>query len=368
MKSRSSLNPMLVPALAVLASSAALLLLASGAEAQGRPLLIVPFERENVDDAFYTRYMDKLRSEATDSELYEPLPAVDQTMTDLLFAVGCAEPQPECLQLIGESFQAEVIIYGSLWRNDRQALLTVQVIDLSTGASLLDVPIEATLTADDDEQLFRKLLGDVQQIFFPYTGKITVSTSEPGAEIFFDGAPVGNTANGPVTLTERALGSHSVSARIEDREVAENVTLIRGEAGEITIDMSKPVVGGGGIPYLGTYIALGIGGASLIGGGVFSFLTASAQSRSDELLDKLNSGQPLASGEPEEVSTVLSNGKTFTIVQFVLYGIGAAAVGTGAVLYFLESSEESPAAGEGEAFISPVIGGDIIGANAGFSF
>ncbi len=365
MKSRSSLTALLAPAVALLASAAALLLMpAVEAAAQGRPVLIVPFERENIDDAFYARFMEQIRTDAAESDLYEPLPKVDRPMSELLFEVGCAEPQPECLQLIGESFGAEVIIYGEIARNDRRALETVQAVDLLTGASVLDVPIELALEADDDEQLFRKLIGNIQQIFFPYTGKLTVSTSEPGAEILFDGQKVGDTNAGPVTVSERALGEHAVTARIGDREVSQSVTLVRGQTAEVLIDMSQPVVEGG-IPYLGTYIALGIGGVGLIGGGVFSFLTSSAQSRHDELLDKLNKGQPLSKSESEEVSTVLSNGKTFTIVQFVLYGIGAAAVGTGAVLYFLEGEESAPA---GEAFFSPQIGPDNIGATVGFSF
>jgi len=355
-------------AVAVLVCAGGALLLSSEASAQGRPLLIVPFEREQVDDAFFNRYMDQIRSDAEASDAYKPMEKIDQTLNDLLFAVGCAEPQPECLQLIGETFNAEVILYGSLWRNDRQTLHTVQMYDLLTGTSLLDVPIESTYETDDDEQLFRRLVAEVQQVFFPYTGQLIVTTTEPAAEILFDGAPVGNTNTGPLELSGRPLGEHAVSARIGDKEVSETIVLMRNEKPEVLIDMSKEPVVTGGTPHLGSYIAFGVGGAALIGGGVFSFLTSSAQSDADDLMAK----QVLSEGEVTDANTVLTNGPTFQTVQFVLYGVGAASVITGAVLYFLfEGSEGEAAPAEpaaGEAYFMPTVSEDAVGATAGFTF
>jgi hypothetical protein len=342
----------------------------TSANAQGRPLLVIPFEREQISDEDFNRFLSQIRADADESSEYSVLPPVDQALSDLLFAVGCAEPDPECLQLIGESFGAEVILYGSVWRNDRTLLQTVNLFDVLTGASVLDNPIEETFENDNPEELFDIMVATIQQIFFPYTGELTVNTTDPGAEIFFDGEPVGNTASGPLSLTGRPLGHHIITARQGELEAAKPVVLVHGRAGNVEINVAEAAQAGGGSDYghLFSYVAFGVGGASLIGGVVFSFMTSSADKRAAELGD-VKANPRLTSADTDEADGLRNSGPTYQLLQYLFYGVGTAAIITGGVLYYYEGSDsESPSESAGRTIIAPFISGDAVGAGALITF
>jgi len=81
---------------------------------------------------------------------------------------------------------------------------------------------------------------------------------------------------------------------------------------------------------LWTWIALGVGGAALAGGGVFAYLAASAKNDFDK--------EPFADRAADLKSTVESRSLTANI----LLGTGAAAAVTGLVLFFLEGRPAKP--------------------------
>ncbi len=349
----------------VLAATTALVLLQSAdAQAQDRPLLIVPFDKEQVEDAFFNDFQANLREDADASAEYKVLPAVNQGMKDLLFAVGCAEVDEACLAMIGESFGAEVIMYGSIWNNGRTALFTLNVFDVQLGMSVLDIPIEETYPSDDPAYLQKLLRATAQQIFFPDSGEIAVTATEVGAEIFFDGQPVGTYDGNPMTLTKRPLGEHIVSARFEGREASSTVVLIKGQPTETVVDLTPPEVAGGGANNkLVAYVSFGIGGAAILTGGIFSYLTSDAADRAAELANT-GSKPKLSGSEIDEADGLQSDGPTYEAMQYVFYGIGAAAIATGAVFYFLDGGSEAPQ----QATVVPFFTGDAVGAGATFSF
>ena len=347
--------------LTFLVTVGALLALSGTASAQ-IPLLIIPFEREQVDDAYYARFIDQVKSDINGTGEYEVLPDIEQGMTDLLFSVGCAEPEPECLQQIGESFGADMILYGSIWRNGPVCLQTVNFFDVLASTSVLDAPVERTYETEDEEKLFNMLVAEVQQIFYPFSGQVTVSTTEdPGVEILFDGVPVGDTSAGPLELTGRPLGEHVITARKDTREVNQSVVLMKDQPVDINVDMTiaEPVSS-----FNWSYVALGVGGAAVIGGVVFSVLTSQAQSTVDDLSD-VNANPTI---DTNEANNAISSGPGYATTQFVLYGIGAAALITGGVLWYFEGQEDeaNPDAegGEPAAIITPFVTPDG-GAGAG---
>lgn len=341
----------------------------SPAQAQGRPLLVIPFEREQVSDDDYSRFIAQVRTDADQSSEYTVLPSVDQSLTDLLFAVGCAEPDPECMQLIGESFGAEVILYGSVWRNDRTLLQTVSLFDVTTGASALEVPIEETYDSDDPDEIFDFMVATIQQIFFPYTGELTIATAEPGAAVFFDGEPVGNTETGPLDLTGRPLGHHIITARQGELEVTKAVVLVHGRPANVTLNIEEAAAAAGGnYGHLFSYAAFGVGGAALVGGMVLSYLTNSASDRAVELGDT-KANPSLTSAETDEADSIRNSGPTFQLLQYIFYGLGTAAVVTGGVLYYYEGSDTpAPSESASRTLIVPFISGDAVGAGATITF
>lgn len=335
------------------------------AQAQDRPLLIVPFDKEGVDQTFYDQVMTQVRKDADKSPEYQiiDIPADSGGMTELLFTVGCAEVDNECLQLIGESFGVEAIMWGQLWKNERTSFLEVRMFDVLSGTYILEPPVERSIETDDAEKLKNIIIGEFQQIFFPYTGEIEVTATEDDAVIFFDGTEAGNTNDGPLTLSGRPLGEHTITARVGDKEVTESVVLLFDQKGKIEIDMSKADDPNAGFAYTGTVVSGSIAGVFLVTGSVFALLVNSKNSEIADLGEK-----PTLSAN--EANDLLSSGKNFQTLQFVSFGIGAAALVTSGVFYFLESGDAGAAEqASGDTFITPFISNDgTAGAAIGGTF
>jgi hypothetical protein len=327
-----------------------LLLVSSEAWAQSK-LLIVPFEQEGDGvQALYGSIMEKVKADANASQDYRVSDTeVNGKLTDLLFEVGCGEVNPECLQLLAQSFGADALMWGKLWKNDRGILLEIRLFDAVSGIYVTEPPVEKSIGAENkpaeveaDAWYTNVVVGEFQQIFYPFSGEVTVATSEPGAKIFFDGSEVGDTSAGPVTLTGRPLGEHLISARIGDKEVTESVVLLKGEQPSITVDMSKadaPVVTDSG--HIGSITSLSAGGAFLLGGVVMSFLVSGANDETKDL-----AGKPVL--DATKANDLRNSGSLYQTLEFTFFGIGTAALITGGVLYFFvedsgSSEPEQPA-------------------------
>ena len=334
------------------------------AEAQGRPLLVVPFERDNIDDIFFQTLMKRARESASGSKDFVALDPVESDLSELLFSVGCDEATVDCLQLVAESFTAEVVLYGKVWGNDRGIYLEVHLFDAQLGSELLDEPIQRSFESKEKEMLLKMAVGELQQIFYPFTGELTIASSEPATTILFDGAEVGNTSIGPVKLTALKLGEHTVTARKGGDEVTRIIVVMYNDPLSLTLDPAEggdgPGTGGGeGFAHTGSFIAFGVGGASLILGGVFGAIVNGQNGEVEDLagLDPVDSGP---------ANDVLDSGPTNELLQFVFYGVGAVAVGAGVFLYIMEGNEEAEKTSG--TTISPILTGDGIGAAIGGSF
>ena len=340
--------------------------MASQADAQGRPLLLVPFERDNIDDIFYSTLMQRSRESAAGAREYQALDPIETGLQELLTQFGCEEASPECLQQVAEIFGAEVILYGKVWGNERGIYLEVNLFDAQLGEEIIEDPIKKGFESADKEQLLQMAVGELQQVFYPFTGELTVASTEPATQIIFDGAEVGNTTDGPIKLTGRRLGEHIVTARKGDDEVTQTIVLLHDTPMSITLDPTADDGGGGGggggggegYAHWGSTIVGAVGVASLATGAIFSVMVDGQNSEVEDIAKRDQI-------DPGEADDALNSGKQLEALQFVFYGIGAAAIGTAAVLYFTEGGEES----EGASTISPLITGDGgIGVSVGGSF
>jgi hypothetical protein len=351
-----------VGALLVLLCAAAAQLTAQGQAQAQQPLLIVPFDQEGVDQVFYDKLMEQVRADAGKSQNYDALDAqVAGKMEDLLFEVGCAEVTSECLQLLGESYGAESIMWGQIWKNDRVTLLEIKLFDVLAGSYTIDPPVERSFETSDAEQLRKSILGEFQQIFFPYTGEITVTANEPSVDIFFDGEKVGNTSEGPVVLTGRPLGEHIIIAREGDREVTQTVVLLFDDPQKMEIDMSLADIGQPGFAYTGTVVSGSISGLFLGAGVLFAVLT---QGQSDAAKDE--AANPMI--DVNKANDILNTGDTYQTLQYICLGVGGAALISTAVFYFFESSgSDAPAPGE-EAGTASWFGPMVLPGGGGAAF
>lgn len=340
---------------------------ATEVQAQGRNLLVVPFERDNIDDIFYTTLMKQARDSAGGAAEYVALDPVDSELTELLFGVGCDEATVECMQLVAETFGADVIMYGKIWNNDRGIYLEVKLFDAQLGGDLLEDPVERSFQSDDKETLLKMAVGEIQQVFYPFTGELTVASTEPATAIIFDGAEVGNTSNGPVRLSGVRLGEHVLTARTDSNEVTQTIILLHDEPQSLTIDPTVPAVSGGGVAsgpgfqHWGSSIAFGVGTAGLVTGAIFSVLVNTQNNEVERL-----AGQNVVNAS--EANDTLSKGDRLNSLQFVFYGIGAAAVTTGAVLYLFEGGDEAGGEASGSRWIAPMATDEGVGAAFGGTF
>ena len=115
---------------------------------------------------------------------------------------------------------------------------------------------------------------------------------------------------------------------------------------------------GRGLRYAGVGCLI-FGGVALASGVVFSLLVN--QTKSDVESKTANSGVPASA-----ISGDLSNGSRYETLQWVSYGVGAAAVVTGAVLYYFGARQETPSTST--AMFSPVILNHGAGAAVHLSF
>ena len=107
-------------------------------------------------------------------------------------------------------------------------------------------------------------------------------------------------------------------------------------------------------------VTMGVGVAAI---GAATFFGLRARSLANELEDATRAGQPWS----QDLADKESRGKTMNTLSLVGFGVGAAAVVTGGILYYLGARKDARAARERTAFL-PVIGADGAQANLRVTF
>jgi len=198
-------------------------------------------------------------------------------------------------------------------------------------------------------------------------------TLKKGDELYVDGKLM------DLGVTVRDLkvdpGSHAAEIKRNGATlIAGTAEIAAGERGKLRLELPKNADGpagptaaprktGGGVGKIPAYVASGVGVAALIGSGVTFAMSRAAV---DEVAascepDGVTGCDPALSGRAQDASTL-------TTVSLLLAGAGAAAVGTGVVLWFVLEDDE-PAGGSragigtdglqpGRGFaIAPTLGG-----------
>ena len=121
--------------------------------------------------------------------------------------------------------------------------------------------------------------------------------------------------------------------------------------------------GGFSVPYAGNgdptdttgpspvpWIVIGVGGAAVVAGVIFSVLESGA-------FDDFESCRvdPVCSGE-DTLDQYREDGESFGLIATVSYSVGAAAVATGVLMLILRSSTEEPVEDVSTATLTPVFG------------
>lgn len=167
---------------------------------------------------------------------------------------------------------------------------------------------------------------------------LAVASTPPGAEIFVDGRPTGQTTPADVSLT---AGQHTVELRMDGYQpVQQAVNALPATRMRLDVPLHAVAAGGGGEaaggggstsgggggestdPSVTVWVVSGVAALGLVSGTVFGFLALSEQSNFDN-------------APSHEIA---DRGETFALVADISFGIAAAAAITAIVLYIVERS------------------------------
>ena len=189
-------------------------------------------------------------------------------------------------------------------------------------------------------------------------GMLVVQSEEDGAAVFVDGRREGETPlPGPVIVD---LGEHELVVKRDGAELhRELVTVAGGQRVVVDVEAQEqgdvPVVPSGdgtdeeGGGRVWTWVFLGTGAAAAITGGVIGGVS---MSKEKSLLDQCEGGHCPPSERDEGDSIEKMN-----LTADILYGVGAAFVVTGIVLFFVEpNGDEEPAVTVGPVASDTVFG------------
>jgi tetratricopeptide (TPR) repeat protein len=183
---------------------------------------------------------------------------------------------------------------------------------------------------------------------------LTVTSVPDGAKVLVDGREVGVTPlkaevpAGHRYLAVEAPGYTRHSSELDVDAVnppSAHIVLVPQPAGP------APAPAAGGMTRdAWAYIALGLGGALLVGGGIAGWQASKKADKLDQI-----EANPRPTDKPE-YDTLKSDGKTFALVADGLFVGSALAVGTGLILLFTGGQPEAPEGSPSGGTVAPAAG------------
>jgi hypothetical protein len=259
-----------------------------------------------------------------DFELSELPP---QTLDDLLFAVGCSSPSPECLDIIHEDLGSDFLIFGELGATGRAFLVEMTLWDFEAREAVR----RFTKAVEGDTAEFRTLIPLLARgIVYGDVGRVEIHVRPREATVLFDQRPTGEAR--PIVLQHLELGTHVIRASMPGYfDYSETIYVgLETERMEITlVPTTREVEVRGGRVW--TWVALGTG-VALTGAGVaFGLLAQDTQSRFDDGANALTLNL-------SALESLQDEGETQSTLANVFLIAGGAALAAAVVLFFVEES------------------------------
>jgi hypothetical protein len=175
-------------------------------------------------------------------------------------------------------------------------------------------------------------------------GTLLIKCPVGGATVLVDGVRVGTApVEAPITVR---LGEREVTVKHEGREIHREVVRIAGgEQVKVVVEAvpapqpavepapaPAPVTEDDGPKRVWTWVALGIGGAAGIAGGIVGGLSLK---RTDDFIGECGD-HTCPPSEADERDSI----KTMSLTADILYGVAAAGIITGVILFFVEPDDE----------------------------
>jgi len=294
----------------------------------------------------------------------------DYSLEVLTLALGCSDtPDEACLGKIADRIKADAFVWGTLEKHGSELDLRLHFFQRGQPSRAAELHLDSE--AGDDalnalaERALAKLLGGkahaVNGAPDEEMGRLLLSADALSGEIVIDGAPAGEIRNGHAEL-ELAAGEHDVSVRVPGYREAEGTIVVSSgksallrlhpeKIGTLRASHTEGASEDAGSNAGAGWGAIALGGAFVIAG-VYSTLRVNSINHDAEF-DGYRAGisknadacvsanrNVVVSGasSPSRISDLCSESKTFEALEYVFFGLGAVAAGTGALILLTDDT------------------------------
>jgi hypothetical protein len=335
-------------ALAFVATLSACLAHTAAVQAAERVLVLLP-ERFQVEEEVAERLFGALEAAVERHPDFELEPFEPQTLAMIGEAVGCPDDREDCLAIIGETLEVDLVVFGEIGGAERTVLTELTVWDVAAGEARR---VYSRAVEGERAELDSWLPVLARGAVYGDVGRVHLVVTPAGAEVRLDAQPLGTGTEWD--LDGFALGPHVIDVSADGYFDRREVVRVDLQPIEVSVELVPTTVEVGVTSgRLWTWVALGTGLAATGAGVAFGLASQSTQETFDE-----EAGQ--ARVDLDALGDLQDTGEGQATLSNVFFGIGAASLAAAVVLFFVEGAGESdaaPGSGVGDRSARP---GDLI--------
>jgi hypothetical protein len=300
----------------------------------------------------------------------------DYSLEVLSLALSCPDtPDDACLAKIAGKIKADAFVWGTLSKDGKKLDLKLNLYRRGQTSRSSEVRYSPSL---ENEELKDIASGTLSQLFSQKrssaraepeeeTGKLLLSADDLNGQIVIDGAPAGEIRDGHAQL-ELPVGEHDISVRTDGYLDAEGTVTIshdkrallrlhprklgvtRASHDDSNSDssdaQSNAGAGWGAIIVGGAFVAAGVYSTlrvnSINHDSEFDSYRAGIAKNDDACVEANRNLVVTGATAPSRISELCSQSKTFEALQYVFFGLGAVAAGTGALILLTDDKSAPP--------------------------
>ena len=325
--------------------------LASAQQAESsKQVIILKFDTFDVETQVMDTFYFQLDQRINAHEDLKVAPGGDVSISEMIVAVGCDSPTPDCLEQLSGMLDADQLLFGSVQRSEDIHLFTIKLYDFESGEFVAQV--EDQTVQGDYADLEKAIPTLIDSLLYGDVGQLQIDINGgDDAAVYFDGEKIGR---GTTTLDNLPLGEHVIMVRSSSGdEISKTVLLRREEPSKLLFDF-----GGGALTDVAptrarnkfavpawTMIGVGIVGLGFGGQQAFALRTAKQEDElwRDENTISFGDDQYALKDESLRGELDRRDARDDSLYTRAMIGtsVGAIAVVTGAVLLAVGKPSET---------------------------
>jgi hypothetical protein len=301
----------------------------------------------------------------------------DYSLEVLSLALGCPDtPDDACLAKIASKIKSDAFVWGTLQNDGGRLALKLNLYRRGKPKRATEVRYNAGKLDDQAlsgiaDRALGKLLNakthsgsaEVEE----ETGILLLSADDLNGQVVIDGAPAGDILDGHVQF-ELPVGEHDISVRIAGYRAAEGTVTVsqskrallrlhpekigsqhprhEGSDSDASGNESNASAGWGAIAVGGAFVVAAVYSTVRVNSvnhdADFDSYRAGISKTKDACVEANREVVVTGATSPSRISTLCSQSKTFEALEYVFFGLGAVAAGTGALILLTDDRAPSP--------------------------